>query len=211
LYYKVLDEVVRNRDHSSVESSKIVAVSDRAADNLRFIRETMERAGAFTAVPGWGGVAMGASALAASWLAVQQSTSAGWLRIWMIELVVALLLASTTMIWKARRTRTSLITGPARRFAMAFAPSVLTGGALSAVIANNGDFALLPPVWLMCYGSGIIAGGLSSVPIIPIMGALFFACGLVSFYPPLGNPMLALGFGVLHLVFGGIIVWRYGG
>jgi hypothetical protein len=188
---------------------KVVAVSDRAADNLRFIRETMERAGSFTAVPGWGGVAMGSSALVAAWLAHGQPAGQ-WLRIWLIELVVAMLLASVTMSLKARRARTSLFTGPARRFALGFAPPVIAGGALTWLLATNGVFEPLPAMWLLLYGSGIIAGGLSSVRIIPLMGALFFVTGIVALFGA-GNIMLGVGFGLLHIVFGSIIAWRYGG
>ena len=48
-------------------------------ENLRFIRETMERAGAFTAVPGWGGVVMGVIALAAAAIAATRESDVAWL------------------------------------------------------------------------------------------------------------------------------------
>ena len=49
-----------------------VSLHTHAMDNLKFIRDTMERAGSFTAVPGWGGVAMGVSALLATLIASRQ-------------------------------------------------------------------------------------------------------------------------------------------
>ena len=191
-------------------SSQHTPVSDRAADNLRFIRETMERATAFTAVPGWGGVAMGISAALAAYLANQQNDPDQWLQIWMIELVVALLLGGGAMLFKAQRARTTLFAGPARRFALAFVPPVLAGGVLTWALASTSEYALLPGVWLMLYGSGVIAGGLNSVRIIPLMGVLFFVLGLVALFG-YGDLMLALGFGGLHVIFGSIIAWRYGG
>ena len=191
-------------------SSEPVSLDARAADNLRFIRETMERAGSFTAVPGWGGIAMGISAIIAAVLAGKEQDPALWLRVWIIELIVAMLLASATMTLKARRARTSLFMGPARRFAMAFAPPVMVGGVLTWALAWREQFELLPAVWLLLYGAGIIAGGMYSVRVVPIMGGLFFMLGLLALFLP-GNLLLALGFGVLHIVFGSIIAWRYGG
>ena len=191
-------------------SSEPVQLDARAADNLRFIRETMERAGSFTAVPGWGGIAMGISAIIAAVLAQQQPDQAGWLRVWLVELVVALLLASTTMTLKARRARTSLFGGPATRFAIAFGPPVLAGGALTWALAARGYYELLPALWLLLYGAGVVAGGIASVRVVPIMGGMFFVLGLVALVTS-GNLMLAIGFGGLHIIFGSIIAWRYGG
>ena len=64
-------------------------------DSLRFIRETMERAGSFTAVPGLGGMAMGVTAAAAAVLAARQVNFDTWLAIWLGEAFVALVIGVT--------------------------------------------------------------------------------------------------------------------
>src|ERR1041385_7530257 len=62
-----------------------IPLHSRALDDLSFIRDTMARAGTVTSVPGWGGVAMGVTALAASWIASRQGTGAEWLAVWLAE------------------------------------------------------------------------------------------------------------------------------
>lgn len=188
------------------------ALHARAMDNLSFIRQTMERATAFTAVPGWGGVAMGATALVASWLAVRQPAQSGWLTVWLGEAVVACLVGAAAMAFKARRTGAPLFSRPARQFFFGFLPPLVAGAILTIVLARADLLWLCPGGWLLLYGAGVMTGGAFSVRVVPLMGVLFMALGLVaSLLPDLGNLLLAIGFGGLHIVFGFVIARRYGG
>ncbi|MGH7537408.1 MAG: hypothetical protein ACREMF_02125 [Gemmatimonadales bacterium] len=187
-------------------------LADRALDNLRYIRATMERAGSFTAVPGWGQVGVGATALVAAIVAARQPSSLNWLVTWLVEAIVALALGGWTMVRKARVVNDSLLTGPGRRFGLSFLPPVAVGGLLTVALYLGGEGALLPAVWLLLYGTGVVTGGAFSVPVVPVMGLGFLLLGAVAlFVPSLGNWLLAAGFGGLHIVFGFWIARRYGG
>ena len=76
----------------------------RAIDEIQFIRETMNRAGRFTAVPGWGGVWMGASALVTAVLSGPPDQSSRWLAIWIADAVIAVAIALVAMTRKAPRS-----------------------------------------------------------------------------------------------------------
>src|SRR5580692_11840032 len=86
-----------------------VRLEVRAADNLRFIRETMENAGRFTAVPGWGGVGMGVTALAVA-------------------------IAGCATVLKARAAKVQVFSAAGRRFALSFVPPLLVGALLTIVL-----------------------------------------------------------------------------
>lgn len=197
----------------SSRSSQPAALSDRAIENLSFIRSTMERATEFTAVPGWGGMAMGFSALVAAVIAAQQAGRSAWLNTWMLEAAVGVALGAAGMVWKARRTGMPLTSRPARRFLLSFAPPLAAGAVLTAVLWRGGLAAQLPGLWLLSYGTAVVTGGAFSVRPVPVMGLGFMALGLVSLAvaPAWSNSLLAAGFGGLHLVFGWIIARRHGG
>jgi hypothetical protein len=190
-----------------------VSLHTHAMDNLKFIRDTMERAGSFTAVPGWGGVAMGVSALIATLIASRQSSQESWLTTWLIEGVFAIALGALAMMRKANRAQVPLLSAPARKFLLSFAPPLMVGALLTLVLYRAGLTGAIPGTWLLLYGTGVVTGGTFSVRIVPVMGLCFMLIGAVALFCPLswGTAFLGAGFGGLHLIFGIIIARRYGG
>ena len=189
------------------------ALHDRAIDNLRYIRETMERASAFTAVPGWGQVAIGVTALLATYLAAQQATSRAWLSVWVAEAIISLLIAGWLMDRKARALGVPLLSGPGRKVAFSLSPPMIVGALLTIALFRAGLVNAIPAVWLLLYGTGVVTGGMYSVSVVPVMGVCFMVLGAVALFVPtsLGNWLMAAGFGGLHIIFGSIIARKYGG
>jgi hypothetical protein len=190
-----------------------IPIDTRAADHLRYIRETMENAAEFTAVPGWGGVAMGITALAAALFAGRQTTPRAWLTVWLIEAFVAVAIAAPAAATKAHRANSSLFSGPGRKFVLSFAPPIVVGGMLTFALYHAGAFAILPGVWLLLYGTAIVTGGAFSVRIVPVMGLCLMLLGAVAlFVPPAwGDILMGAGFGVVQIGFGWWIAKHHGG
>jgi hypothetical protein len=189
------------------------ALHDRAMDNLRFIREAMERASSFTAVPGWGQAAIGLTALVAALVASRQDTFLEWLAVWLVEAVVSLVVAGWTMYRKARAAATPLLSRPGRKLVINFSPPMLAGALLTAVFYRAGLTHLLPGLWLLLYGTGVVTGGAFSVRPVPVMGLCFMFVGAGALFSPpaWGDGFMAAGFGLLHIIFGLHIARNYGG
>jgi hypothetical protein len=189
------------------------ALHDRAMDNLRFIRETMERASSFTAVPGWGQVAIGVTALFAALVASQQKSFADWFAVWLAEAALSAGIAGWTMYRKAHASDTSLLSRPGRKLIINLTPPMIVGALLTVVFYRAGLTGLLPGLWLLLYGTGVVTGGAFSVRPVPFMGLCFMLAGAGALFCPAawGNAFMAAGFGLLHISFGLHIARNYGG
>jgi hypothetical protein len=190
-----------------------IPIDARAADHLRYIRETMERAAEFTAVPGWGGVAMGFTAIGAAIAASHQHSAKAWLTVWLAEAFVAIAIAAATAATKAHRANAALFSGPGRKFLLSFAPPIIVGGVLTFALFNAGLASILPAVWLLLYGTAIVTGGAFSVRVIPVMGICLMSVGALALVVPTawGDAMMAVGFGALQIGFGVWIARKHGG
>jgi len=189
-------------------------IQAHALENLRFIREAMSRASQFTAVPGWGGVLMGLTALVTAPIAGPPDGTFRWVLIWFADAVVAAVIALIAIAIKTKRSGTPLSkAAPALRFALAFLPPLVAGMVLTPVFVVMGLITRLPGCWLLLYGTAVATGGAFSVKVVPLMGICFMALGAVAFAAPpaWGHWLMALGFGGLHIVFGTIIARSYGG
>ncbi len=186
-----------------------VALHDRAMDNLRYIRETMQRSASFTHVSGIGGVIMGLIALGAAWIAARSASPTIWVTIWLGAAVTSLTVATLLMARKSRAAGEGLLTGPGRKFAWNLIPPLAVGAVLTVVFVRGALVEQLPGAWLLLYGTGVVTGGSYSVRPVPLMGAAFMALGTAAFFTPpaWGNAFMAAGFGGLHILCG-IVIWR---
>jgi hypothetical protein len=185
----------------------------RPLEALGVIRRTMERATSFTAVPGWGNVLMGLTALAAAPLAARAERPGPWLALWLGEAALALGLGLCAMAVKAKAAAGRLLDAPGRRFLLRLAPSIAVGALVTAALWRADVLGPLPGLWLLFYGLGLVAGGTQAVPVVPVMGASFLALGAGALFAPWawGDAVMAAGFGGLSVVFGLLIARRHGG
>jgi hypothetical protein len=195
------------------EINKPISLGDRAFDNLQFIRETMERSTHFTAVPGYGGILMGATAIGAAYIANGQTYLRDGLIVWLIEAVLAFAIGLLAMWQKSKIANVSLTSAPARKFALSFLPPLLCGVVITLGLWRYENYEVMIPIWILLYGAAIVCGGAFSVKAVPIMGWCFIALGAIAFFIPagFGNWLMAISFGVLHIIFGFIIARKFGG
>lgn len=189
-----------------------VVLHDRAMDNLRFIRETMERSAVFTAVPGWGAVGVGVVGIGAATLGARQTSPEGWLAVWLSAAALAAVAAGVSMGRKLGRSPQQSAR-PLRNVALGLIPPAAAGALLTVGLWRSGALDLIPPLWLLTYGAGIMTGGAYSVRAVPIMGLTFMALGSLALFLPSAwqDAMLGAGFGLAHIVFGLVIARKYGG
>lgn len=192
---------------------ELSSLHGRAMDNLAFIRNTMEAAAAFTAVSGWGMVAIGVLAIVAGIVSVLQTTATNALSVWLIAAFLSPVIMMWAMVRKARTAKMPLLTGPGRKFVLSFSPPMVVGALLTFVLYRAGLIEAIPGVWLLLYGTAVVTGGAFSVRIVPVMGLLFMAAGVIALFSPMAVSLVILGvaFGGLHIAFGIPIARSYGG
>ena len=182
-------------------------------DNLRFIRETMEAAGTFTALSGWGQVVIGLTAVGAALISARAQTPTMWLAIWLAEACLAAGISIASMTIKSHAANMPVFSGPIRKLVLSFSPPIFAGTVLTLAMHSAGAMAQVPAMWMLLYGAGVISAGTYSVSIVPFMGGAFMFAGVVALIAPAAwaTWLMIASFGGLHILFGVLIARRHGG
>lgn len=195
--------------------------TETAHEDLQYIRRTLDAAGRFTAVPGWGLMCAGIAALGG--VAVNLGiTGPPWgggplrqeaLQVWGIVLGISLAIVSFGIYRKSEQTGARLQAPLVRKLLWSLCPALFVGAILTGLAARTGNLGWLPAIWLGCYGAAITNGGQVSVAPVRYLGLALLgtAAGAALLPQELGLVWLAAGFGWLHLGFGAYIAWRHDG
>lgn len=187
-------------------------LDDHVRADLRFVRDTMARSTEFSALPGWGGLAMGILAIAGAAIAHAQATPNEWLAVWTAVAVLGFAVGVGTLVHKTNRHGVSLARQPARGFALSLLPPLLVGALLSFAWIQAGAYGALPGTWLLLYGTAVLSAGAYSVRIVPLLGGALAGLGaVVLFLPRYGDLGMALGFGGLQVATSVLVIRRHGG
>jgi len=172
----------------------------------------MARTATFTAVPGTGGALMGVVGLAAALIAVRQPSPDRWLLVWLAAAALAAIVGVTAIVLKARRAALALDGRTARHFATGLIAPLGAGAAITYALWSAGLYSVMPGVWLLLYGTGVLIGGMFAVRVVRVTGLLFMAFGFAAvLMPQYGNVWLGAGFGALQTIGGIFIARRHGG
>jgi hypothetical protein len=216
-------------DHQSVDQR---SPADQSLETLQDIRRMMERSSRFISLSGLSGVSAGICALIGAWIAhgwiaeyysggnfisrfIHNHERANDLKWKLIELAAAVLIAALTtatlMTWrKARKSKLPIWDHTSRRLAINMLIPLITGGCFVIGLISRSDWDYVAPSCLIFYGLALVNASKYTLTDIRYLGLLEIVLGCVSmYYPHDGLYFWAAGFGVLHIVYGLIMWWKY--
>jgi hypothetical protein len=156
---------------------------------------------------------VGTIATVAAIIASSRHSPVQSLYVWLGAAVLATIIMLWAIVRKARKARMPLLSGPGRKFVLSFSPPMVVGALITIVLYRAGLPETIPGMWLLLYGTAVVAGGAFSVKIVPVMGICFMLAGTLALFTPTSwnDWIMAAAFGGLHIGFGIPIARRHGG
>ena len=189
---------------------------DEALRALTDIRAAIDRTTRYSTFSALSGFVAGAVALAGSglcgmvsdWPGAQPQSGPVFLTVWGVVFTAAALALAVFTALKARKRHQPVWTPIARTAFLALLGPGVAGVLGTLALAKAGHFELLPGLWLMLYGCGMYVVSFFAPLFLRALGVAFAAIGLAAWLAPEAHAALwlGLGFGVLHFVFGAIVL-----
>jgi hypothetical protein len=125
-------------------------------------------------------------------------------------LALAVVTAVLMSIRKAKRTGTGIWNKPSKDLLFLLAIPLLTGGLLILIFLAQGYFTLIAPACLLFYGLALVNASSITVAEIRYLGFSEIVLGLAAaLLPGYGLIFWATGFGILHIIYGTVMHYRY--
>jgi hypothetical protein len=204
--------------------------AEKAAENLKVIRQLMERPIRYSTMSGWSGIFAGCVAIvglvldSAVYGAYRDPVEAMWfnLGVWAAILVIAFAGVTTLTLLRERAQGIPLWSAAKRRFLMTILPAFIAGAGLTLAIVYRwywqvgpNQWGLIPAIWMLFYGVACWQVGAFSIGEMRVMGAAFILAGIVTsaFFqyniPGVTAPLAGSGF-TLGLAAGSAPYWTLG-
>jgi len=197
--------------------------------DIEEIRSLMEKSSKFISLSGWAGIFAGVFALLGSYIAFTyldfnpQSLSLDpggnpfqqtqVFSVVQLALLVFLLAISFALFFTHRRAKRKdelLWTPTAKRLVMNMAVPLFTGGILILLFISKGFIGFVAPFSLLFYGLALFTISKFTFDEVKILGLIEILLGLISVYKvSLGLLFWAIGFGVVHIIYGIYVYFKY--
>jgi hypothetical protein len=197
--------------------------------DIEEIRSLMEKSSKFISLSGWAGIFAGVFALMGSYIALTyldfnpQSLSVDTennpfqqkqiFSVVQLALLVFLLAISFALFFTHRRAKRKdelLWTPTAKRLVINMAVPLFTGGILILLFISKGFIGFVAPFSLLFYGLALFTISKFTFDEVKILGLIEILLGLISVYKvSLGLLFWAIGFGVVHIVYGIYVYFKY--
>jgi hypothetical protein len=189
---------------------------DNGLRDISQIRSMMESATKFLSLSSLSGISAGLIALAGAWIAdwILEKGGESTLQ-WMVLLALAVLLLTvgTSLVFSRRMAKKKGLpfwNGTARRLVLAMTFPLGAGGAFCIVLLAHGLYLFIPGAMLIFYGLALVSGATFTLGEVRYLGLLEILLGIAAgFWPEHGLLLWAVGFGVLHIVYGTVMYFKY--
>lgn len=190
------------------------------------IRSMMERSSKFLSLSGWAGILAGIYALSGAYIAYaffqfnpdeitysNVELPVNLLKVFLLAIVILILTIGTAVFLsrqKANKRGENLWNPTAKRLLISMAVPLVTGGLLILILISQGLIGLIAPFTLLFYGLALYNASRYTYPDLKTLGLIEIGLGIIgSYYVEYGLAFWAIGFGLMHIIYGIYLHYKY--
>ena len=204
--------------------------NQQTLDTLQDIKRIMERSSRFISLSGLSGIAAGICALAGAWFANKEfkpyykeyNLRGGYegqdfeqlkfrLLVIAVAVLAAALVSSFYFTWrKAKHNKLPVWDLTAKRLTINMLIPLVAGGLFILALYQNNDWRYIAPACLVFYGLALVNASKYTLTDVRYLGLLEIVLGLINTqFVGYGLYFWVIGFGVLHIIYGFVMWWKY--